>query len=95
MQVLQPVVTGGVQTWSVVNTVWALLDTTSGSESVQGQGPPGALSSTVTIPYRAAAIRPRMRLAVVGSTRLLEIDAAVDDQDRHIEWTLTCREVAS
>lgn len=99
VQILQPVVVNGVQTWntraSIVTTVWAFLDATSGSEQAQGLEPPGTLTSTVSIPFLAAAIRPRMRLAVVGSTRVLEIDSAIDDQSQHIEWMLSCREVAS
>jgi hypothetical protein len=99
VQILQPVVVGGVQTWntpaSIVNTVWAFLDSTSGSELPQGLDPPGMRTSTVTIPYLVAAIRPRMRLAVLGSSRVLEIDSAIDDQSQHIEWMLTCKEVVS
>jgi Phage head-tail joining protein len=99
VQLLQPVVVNGIQTWntpaSIVNTIWALLDSTGGAESPQGQGPPGELTTTVTIPFLAATPRPRMRLAVVGSTRVLEITAAIDTQSQHIEWMLTCKEVAS
>ncbi len=99
VQILQPVVVDGVQTWdtpaSVVNTVWAFIDATGGAEAVQGVGPPGVLTSTVHVPYRSAAVRPRMRLAVIGTTRVLEIAAVVDDQFQHIEWVLTCREVVS
>jgi len=99
VQILEPVVVNGIQTWntpaSVVNTAWAFIDSTGGSESAQGLAPPGTLFSTVNIPFKAAAIRPRMRLAIVGSSRVLEIDSAVDDQSQHVEWVLTCREVTS
>lgn len=101
VQILAPVMVNGVQTWntraSVVNTVWASIETSSGSESAQGAAgtPPGMLVSTVTLPYLSATMRPRMRLAVVGGSRVLEIDSAIDVESKHIEWELACKEVAS
>jgi head-tail adaptor len=100
VQILQPVVVNGVQTWntsaSILATVWARIDTTGGGESAQGDmQPPGTLTSTVTVPFKIGTIRPRMRIAVVGSSRVLEIDAAINESMQNVEWTLACREVTS
>lgn len=101
VRILQPVMVNGVQTWntpaSVVNTVWASIETTSGSETAQGAAgtPPGMLVSTVTLPFLSATMRPRMRLAAVGSSRVLEIDSAIDVESQHIEWSLQCKEITS
>lgn len=100
VQILQPVVVNGVQTWntaaSLLATAWARIDTTGGGESAQSDmQPPGMLMSTVTVPFKVGTIRPRMRIAVVGSSRVLEIESAINESMQNVEWTLACKEVAS
>lgn len=103
IQILQPVVVNGIQTWntpaSVVNTspVRALIDTQFGSERPEGEGPTNLVMSEVHIHYRPG-IRPRMRLQVTQGNetgRLLEIDVVINPEARNEELRLICREVAT
>ena len=100
VQVLQPVLVGGIQTWntpaSVLCQTRANVRTDLGIEQPAGDGPPNELRTTVSMRVRPGVqILPRMRIAVTGTTRLLEIDAVDDVELRHQELVLSCREVSA
>ncbi len=80
-----------VAVWSTFATVWARVETLSGSESITQQAASANLTHRVTIRY-LANVAPTMRVS--WEDRTLEIVAVVPD-DRRREMKLMCTEVVS
>jgi SPP1 family predicted phage head-tail adaptor len=80
-----------VPTWITVATVWAQVETTGGSESVDAaQVALASLSYMVTIRYRRDVV-PTMR--VLWGDRVLEISAVTEPDNRRRLLALLCAEI--
>ncbi len=78
-----------VKTWSTFATVWAQIETSSGTETIEQQQAAALRSHTITLRYRSG-LKPSMRAQWAGRT--FEILAVVDDNLKR-ETKLSCSEV--
>ena len=81
-----------VPTWTTVATVWAEIETTAGSERMAIAQQVATCSHRVRIRYRAD-VTAGWRL-MYGS-RILDINAAIDEGERHESLLLLCMEKAA
>jgi SPP1 family predicted phage head-tail adaptor len=70
---------GASETWTTVAEVWAGITPTSGTEAVDADALTGRVSHEIVFRYRPD-VAPAMRLR--GSTRLFEIAAVIDIDER-------------
>lgn len=76
--------------WQDVATVWAAVEPIQGREYILLQNTQSELTTRVRIRYRPG-IKPAMR--VVYGTRIFDIQAVIDFEERHVELQLMCKEV--
>jgi SPP1 family predicted phage head-tail adaptor len=79
-----------IRTWSTVATVYASVEPIRGREFFDAEQVQSEISQRVRMRYRSG-IKPTMRL-LYGS-RLLQIQAVIDVEERHREIHLMCREM--
>lgn len=79
-----------IRTWSTVATVWASVEPLRGREFFDAEQVQSEISQRVRMRYRSG-IKPTMRL-LYGS-RILQIQAVIDVDERHREIHLMCREM--
>lgn len=81
---------GGVtESWTSVADVWAAVIPVTGGESVVGEGVSGRITHVVFMRWRAD-VTPAMRLRF--GTRLLDITAVIDVEERGRHLKCLCRE---
>lgn len=80
------------ETWTNVATVWAAVEPLKGREYFQAQAVNAEVTTRVRIRYRAGII-PTMR--VLFGARKFDILAVIDQEERHQELQLMCREVVA
>ena len=78
-----------VETWSDVATVWASVQPLAGREYFQAQQVKADITLRVRMRYRSG-IQPAMRL--LFESRVFEIQAVIDPDERHRELELLCAE---
>lgn len=81
---------GASETWLPVAEVWAAIATASGTESVGGEAIEGRVTHIVDMRHRPG-VTPAMRLRL--GSRVLEIVAVVDLEERRRRLRCLCREV--
>jgi SPP1 family predicted phage head-tail adaptor len=79
-----------IKTWSTVATVYASVEPIRGREFFAAEQVQSEISHRVRMRYRSG-LAPRMRL-LYGS-RMLQIEAVIDVEERHRETQLMCREM--
>jgi len=79
-----------INTWGTLATVWAAVKPLTGDQRLAAQQVDATASHTVTILYRAD-VTPKMR--VLYGSRILEIQAVMDPDERHEQLELACAEV--
>ncbi|MEZ5851833.1 MAG: phage head closure protein [Hyphomicrobiaceae bacterium] len=80
---------GASEAWAPVATVWAAVRSATGTESVQADAVSSRVSHTVLMRHRDGVV-PAMRLR--HGTRILDILAVHDTDDRKRFLTCLCRE---
>lgn len=78
--------------WSDVATVWASVEPLQGKALFAAQEMHADVEVSIRLRYRSG-ITEKMR--VVFESRFYEIVAVIDNQERHIELQLLCREGVS
>jgi len=78
-----------VETWSDVATVWASVQPLAGREYFQAQQIKADITLRIRMRYRSG-IQPAMRL--LFESRVFEIQAVIDPDERHRELELLCAE---
>ena len=76
-------------TWATLDTVWASIESVTGSESWQDKQQSPAVTHKVTIRYRSG-IDPKMR--VKFGSRYLNIAGIANTDERNVELVMMCRE---
>lgn len=80
---------GWEEVWANVATVWARVSPLRGGERYEAQRVQANLSHKVTIRHRAGTT-PAMR--ILYGTRVLQITAVIDPDERHEVLELLCEE---
>lgn len=81
---------GGItEIWQEVAVLWAQVEPLRGNERYRAQAITAELSHKVTIRYRKNVV-PQMRL-VIGE-QILNIQAVIDPEERHVLLELLCSE---
>lgn len=80
---------GAIETWIPVAEVWAAIATMGGDERLEAEQLAGRLTHRVRCRFRGD-VRPAMRFR--HGTRLLEIVAITDQDERHRFLDCLCRE---
>lgn len=92
VQILKPTVTGGIQNWTLLDTVRAEISPVTGAEVARALDPTTTVLSNVVIRYHAN-IRPKDRLQF--GTRILEVISVINIDERNRELNLVCKEGVS
>lgn len=80
---------GQLTTWSDVATVWAAIEPMSGRELINAAAAQSEATHTVLLRYRPGIV-PAMRINY--QSRLFDIKAVLDENERHRMLTLICAE---
>lgn len=80
-----------VLTWTTYATVWGAVEPVSGRELLAGDRVAAEASVRVLVRY-LSGVTTRHR--VLFGSRLLEIVAVIDRDERHVELELLCNEAA-
>jgi SPP1 family predicted phage head-tail adaptor len=80
---------GSVKTWNTIDTVAASVEPLTGREFFQAQQTHSAVSHKITIRYRANT-SPSLR--ILFGTRMFDITAVLDQEERHRWMILMCLE---
>lgn len=80
---------GAHLTWSLVAELWASVSPAAGSEGVVAEGPAGRISHEIVLRFRDD-VSPKMRIRL--GSRVFEIVAALDIDERHRMLRCLCRE---
>lgn len=88
-QITRDTYQGEIEAWGEVATVWAEVSPISGREFILQQRAEAEVTHRVRLRYRAG-LKPQMR--VLFSGRVLQIEAVLNQEERHRELVLMCRE---
>ena len=83
---------GTVHTWATYANVWAAIEPQSGDEPVTAEAPQAVTTHNVRIRYNSS-VKPTDRLA--HGSRVLEINAILNIDERNREMRLLCGEVTA
>ncbi len=78
------------ETWTDFATVWAAIEPLQGREFFSAQAINAQVTTRIRIRY-LAGISPTMRVSY--GTRIFDIQAVIDVEERHLELQLMCQEV--
>ena len=83
---------GEVDSWGAVTTVWAEISPLNGKEYFTAKQETAEITHKVRLRYNNAlsGITPKMR--VLFGSRTLDIESAINPQERNKEIILMCRE---
>jgi len=80
------------QTWSEVRKVWAAVEPARGAEFYASQTENSEVTGKIVMRY-FSGLNPTMRINWASESRIFQIEAIIDPDERHRELQLMVKEV--